>query len=401
MTVDPVGPAAADAGVDPADENDPQAASERRAAARHLLSKPLTCAEHDRDIFALIRRHGTVLDRWFTQRLGYRLHVDADTARLTKSGHVPDRPLRTRTDRPFHLLEYTMLSLTMAAVVAGPAVVSLRDLVADIRSAATEAGVDLVHDTGERRALVTALKWLIDHGMAMELHEQVDAYLHDDAADAVLRIRPDRVAMMHSGAVMGATDAVSVIDRAQRRHQFRPWVRSRLVEDPVVYRDELTENEWTELRRRSGDEERLLHAMFGLALETRAEGLAAIDVDDSLSDIRFPSTGTVGHAALLFIERLADVAADGAAGGAAGPVPIGDVLRIVTELVADHHKHWAADMTGSPERLVREVIELLVEMRLAVVDTGGALVVLPAAWRFRAVERAPVERAAVEQGALW
>ena len=124
----------------------PQVAGELRAGARHLLGRPLTCAEHDPEMYRLIRRHEAELDRWFTQRLGYRLHVGADTARLYKSGYVPDRrPLRTggRSGRPLRPLEYTTLALILAATAAGPSVVSLRDLNINVRSAAAEAGVTL------------------------------------------------------------------------------------------------------------------------------------------------------------------------------------------------------------------------------------------------------------------
>src|SRR5690606_2779494 len=104
--------------------NDPQAAIELRIAARRLLRRPLTCREHDPDVFALIRRHETQLDRWFTQRLGYRLHVDGDTARLFKSGYVPaGRPLQATTERDFTRLEYVILGLVLATTVAGPEVV--------------------------------------------------------------------------------------------------------------------------------------------------------------------------------------------------------------------------------------------------------------------------------------
>jgi uncharacterized protein (TIGR02678 family) len=114
---------------------DPQAPIEARVAARHLMQHPLTCAEHDPDTFRLIRRHAGTLDRWFTQRFGDRVHVDADTARLYKSVAPPSsRPLRTATGRPFRPLEYVMLSLTLAAVASGPDVISLRDLVAAIRT---------------------------------------------------------------------------------------------------------------------------------------------------------------------------------------------------------------------------------------------------------------------------
>jgi hypothetical protein len=62
--------------------------------------------------------------------LGYRLHVNAYTARLFKDGFVPERwPLLTATRRPFHSREYVLLALVLGATVAGPVVISLRDLV--------------------------------------------------------------------------------------------------------------------------------------------------------------------------------------------------------------------------------------------------------------------------------
>src|ERR1700721_925918 len=100
----------------------PQTAFELQLCARPLGQQPLTCMEHDPEIFRMVRRHEGELDRWFTQRLGYRLHVNADTARLFKDGCVPRRrPLLTATLRPFHQLEYVLLALVLGATVAGPA----------------------------------------------------------------------------------------------------------------------------------------------------------------------------------------------------------------------------------------------------------------------------------------
>lgn len=102
--------------------DDPQHPGERTVAARALLVQPWRTAEADPALFVLIRRHSETLDRWFTQRLGYRLIVHGDTARLVKTGHVPgDRPLRTHTERPFTGREYVMLALVLAATASGPA----------------------------------------------------------------------------------------------------------------------------------------------------------------------------------------------------------------------------------------------------------------------------------------
>jgi uncharacterized protein (TIGR02678 family) len=369
-------------------ESNPQVAVELREAARHLLQHPLTCGgedEPDRDMFVLIRRHEHELDRWFTQRLGYRLHVGSDTARLYKSGYVPQqRPLRTSTGRAFHQLDYTMLALVLGCVIAGPAVISLRHLVDAVRSAAAEAGVTLTHDAVERRALVSAVNWMIARGMATELHEHVAAYADDETSDAVLRIRPERVTLVPSPALIGAARGEDVLDRADRRSVTRQWLRCRLVEDAVLYRDDLDEAEWAELRRRLGEERAVLDEMFGLHLESRAEGLAAIDDAGGLSDRQFPGTGTVSHAALLLIEALVADAPDD--GWWSWPA----VTAIVADLAERHQRRWANDYVRAPARLAIEATSLLADVRLAELRIEGgrpaAVRLLPAALRFALAE---------------
>jgi len=158
--------------------DDPQRAGELTGAARALLTRPWRTAEADRPLFVLIRRHAEQLARWFTQRLGYRLVVGTDTARLVKSGHIPaDRGLRTHTNRAFTAREYVLLALALvlAATAAGPDRVSLRDLALQVRSAAADAGITLDGATSERRALVTALRWLVEHGVMRDWIERSPA----------------------------------------------------------------------------------------------------------------------------------------------------------------------------------------------------------------------------------
>lgn len=378
---------------------DPQAPIERRHAARHLLQHPLACAEHDPEAFALVRRHEDELDRWFTQRLGYRLQVSTDTARLAKVGSVASaRPLRTATGRPFHQLEYVLLALTLASTVAGPAVISLRDLVDLVRTAAADAGVDLADDGTHRRAQVAVLRWMIEAGLAFELHDQVDAYRDDAEADAVLAMRPDRIALLPLPAMVDAGDGGELRSRADRRPARRTWLRTRLVEEPVVYRHDLTDEEWDELRRRQAEEARVLDEMFGLVVEARAEGVATIDPDGSLSALRFPGTGTVHHAALLLIGDLCGRGLVRSAGTPAerGWVDGAELVATMARLSGPNARRWKADLVERPDQLAAEVVELLVGVRLAERDgTEGdppRLRLLPAAARFRAVEERRPER---------
>ena len=381
---------AADQGTPQTAEPAPEIALDLRAAARHLVEHPMVAAEHDPETFRLIRRHKPQLDQWFTRRFGYRLQVSADTARLHKSTAVPRRrPLRTATttSRPFSQREYTMLALALAAVVAGPYVISLRDLIEEIRGAAAEAGVALTDERSDRRALVTALRWMIDCGAAAEMHDRVDSYASDDTADAVLKVRPDRVAMMALPLLARAEAPEQLLDRSDQRHPSpRAWMRSMLLEEPVVYRDDLDEGEWAELRRRLGEEARIFDEMFGMRIEARAEGLTAIDPDGGLTDSRFPAGGTVGQAALLLIDRL--VASD------RNPIERNAVVSAVADLAEIHRvrsRHWG-QIADEPERLTGEVLELLQDHRLADVR-GDVVELLPAAWRYAVEMR-------VEQGSL-
>lgn len=359
------------------ERHDPQAGTERRIAARHLLRRPLTCREHDPEVFALIRRHETELDRWFTQRLGYRLHVDGDTARLLKGGYIPEeRPLLTHNGRPLTRPEYTILSLILATTVAGPAVISLRDLIEGVRSGAAESELRLTEDSTQRRATVTVLRWMIVNGLAEEMHETVDAYIDDADADAVLRIRPDRISLLPSPALAEAEVTEILLDRAERRGATRQWLRSRIVEDPVVYQTDLTDDEWYELRRRLGEDEPMVYEMFGLVLEARAEGIAAIDEEGGLSEERFPKGGTLGHAALLLIDRIAD---------SGGRVDETKLVATARELSEENSARWSREMVEAPHRLAKAAADLLCGLRLAE-WSGGHLCLQPAAARFLAME---------------
>lgn len=352
----------------------PEVTLELREAARHLIAHPLVVAEQRPDLFRLIRRHEQKLDQWFTRRYGYRLQVAADTARLYKTTVVASRrPLRaTRQKRPFSVLEYKMLALTLAAVVSGPNVISLRDLVRDIRTAAAEAGIAFAQDAADRRALVTALRWMISHGIAGEMHDRVASYATNDAADAVLNIRPDRVALLPLPVLARSGQLKELLDRSDQRSSQRTWLRAMLLEEPAVYRADFTDKEWTELRRRLGEESTILEEMFGLHLEVRAEGVMAIDPDGEMTDSRFPGAGTVSHAALLLIDRLC--------GTGHNPITRSQVLRSVEELAREYRPYWS-NLAENRDKFAREILSLLCDHRMIEVVHDDVRV-LPAAWRY-------------------
>ncbi|MBX6389380.1 MAG: TIGR02678 family protein [Frankia sp.] len=355
--------------------DDPRRPGELVAAGRALLTSPWRTAEADRSLFALIRRHADVLDRWFTQRLGYRLVVGADTARLVKSGYIPpDRPLRTHTGLPFTSRQYVALALVLAATASGPDRISLRDLVMQVRSAAADAEITLDGGTGDRRALVTALRFLIEHGVLRELDRSVAGYEADEGADALLEIRNDRLAMLPTPALVGARSAADLLARARGEGRGRAALRRRLVEDPVLYADEVAPEDWAELRRRFGEEARYCEEMFGLLVEARAEGVAAVDVDGGCSDTAFPAGGTTAHAALLLVEALVARHRDGATAAA--------LDGELADLLDRYGRYWRKDALAEPARLRAEAVGLLESMSLVRWGPDGRLYPRPAAARF-------------------
>lgn len=353
--------------------DDPRRAGELTLAARALLTRPWRTAEADRPLFLLIRRHADHLDRWFTQRLGYRLVVGRDTARLVKSGHIPlDRPLRTPTDRPFTGRECVMLALVLAATAAGPDRISLRDLVLQVRSAAADAGIALDGATSERRALVTALRWLVGHGVVQELDRSVTGYETDAGADALLQVRNDRMALLPAPALLGAQSVDELLDRAGGERTGRAALRRRLVEDPVLHADDVAPEDWAELRRRFGEESRYCEEMFGLVIEARAEGVAAIDVDGGCTDIALPAGGTTAHAALLLLDALTTRHRDGA-----DTAVLDGELRT---LVERYGRYWRKDL--EPDELREQAVALLTAMAVVTIEPGGRVRPRPVAARF-------------------
>ena len=242
---------------------------------------------------ACIRRHEHTLDRWFTQRFGYRLQVTADTARLFKSTVVARRrPLRTATDRsrPFSQREYTMLALTLAAVAAGPDVISLRDLIREIRSMATDA--DVVLTAGGCRPPCSDYRAAMDDPQRdSDRDARPRGPLHHrrfGGRGAACPSGPGSTAAPSgAGAVGDGGRSCSTAPTADGRRGV--WMRSILLEEPVLYRTDLTDREWSELRRRLGEESAIFDEMFGMQVEARAEGVMVIDPDGRFNGQPLPA----------------------------------------------------------------------------------------------------------------
>jgi uncharacterized protein (TIGR02678 family) len=350
-------------------------AAERKTAIRLLLKTPLITA--DAEEFPLIRRHADDLARQFAQVLGYRLTVEPGFARLHKVGlgRNASRRLERTSGTPFTPRTYAYLTLALAALVTAPEQLLLSEVVARTRAAAAEAGLDLddPNRVGERRALVAALKQLMTWHVLTEDEGEVDSYAADEEADALLTINREIARRLVTGPVSPATTPDDLIEKAAEPAEDGPRhrVRRLLIEQPVVYADDLSDDDRDWLRRSQRREQRVLEDFAGLRAEIRAEGVALIDPGQDLTDTQFPGTGTVAWAALLLIGRLP------------GREPVTDdqLSQHLAELIEEHRKAWSQALTASPGLLLDAVLDLLTRMRL-MRKTEGEWRLTPAAARY-------------------
>lgn len=155
----------------------------------------------------------------------------------------------------------------------------------------------------------------------------------------------------------------------------RKSLRRKLIENPLVRREDLTDAERDVLSRERTEQARLLAEHFGLVLEVRAEGALANDPDAATggSDLTFPGRGTVAWATLLLCGELCDrlepeagsvvILPDGtAAAGVFAPQEL--VEQVLAELADKYGKAWGSSYVESPSRLLAEVIAFAGDMSL-------------------------------------
>ena len=379
-------------------------AAERREAARALLVTPFVTATTAPQTLALVRRHGAALRQAFATQLGCTLVVEPSFARLVKAppaDGAPARPLR-RGDQPLTPRTYAYLSLLAAGLLA-PHVgeqVLVSALVEQVRADAAAAGLEVGDSLVERRQLVAAVEVLVRWGVLTETDGSVGAW-GERRDEALLTVHRPLLPHLLAGPLQeslrpGAAPAAAPVDGEPAQAEPEPpesprrSLRRRLVEDPLVRREDLTPGEADALSRDRRDLARVLDEVFGLALEVRAEGALAYDPDGEVTDVAFPGPGTVRQAALLLLDALVDrtrpdAGAVADVGGRQVPgvlAPWDLVDEELTDLAARNAAVWSDALVTDPARLRGEVVALLESVSL-VRSTDDGLVVHPAAARYR------------------
>ncbi|GAB7006863.1 hypothetical protein JCM18899A_43360 [Nocardioides sp. AN3] len=283
-----------------------------RKAVRTLMRRPLLHSGRDHDDLALVRRHRAELTRLFADGLGYRLVVEPGLARLFKTGLPADvsRGLARRNGVPFTPRRYLMLALTLAALLRARRQVMVDELVAGVRSAAVDAGVDVDLDSiTERRALHSALLALIDIGVLSERDGDLEHWAERQTA-SLLDIHRDRLAVLLSAPMSGVITPEELLEVASVPSSAggaRVAVRRLLAERPVLSVEDLTDEQEGWWRRNREREREWFRRVLGLDLELRAEGAVAIDSGGDLTDLVFPGAGSARHLALLLLGELVEI----------------------------------------------------------------------------------------------
>jgi uncharacterized protein (TIGR02678 family) len=383
---------------------DQDIAAERQEAARLLLRSPLILAERDRDAFAGIRRQEEFLRPWFQHWFGYRLVVDRDFARLHKVAPAnadPTRPARRRSGSAFDRRRYVLLCLLLAALDRGEAQAVLSDLSEAVRELAQVEGLPApdFDRHPERRAFVDAARLLTELGVLRQLDGDDTAFLDgngDVLYDVDLRILAHLLSAGWNPRC-GPGDPVGEVtvypdNQDGVNQRVRHGLMRHLAEDPVLYLNDLDEQEIAYMTSQRPAFRRELRSILGLRMELREEGVATLDAENELSDLGFPAHNMVAHAALLLAGRLAYRA--GEEGTDHDQVfSDADVTREVEALIGARRKYFSDQYRNGADgarRMADEALALLESFGLAA-RTASGVRVRPAANRYAATDANEVQ----------
>lgn len=370
--------------------------TEYTRAARALLRRPVLRAHGpDAENVVLVRRHATALRDWFDRNTGWRLVVDSEVARLVKTvdardASFPARDPRSRT--PFTRRRYVLVCLALAVLDRADAQITLGRLAEQVVLAAADpdlvaAGVVFTLQRREERTdLVSVVRLLLELGVLARVAGDEDSFVRaegDALYDVERRVLatllasprgPSTVAETdHERRLAALTEELPATTDDLRNAQIRRSLTRRLLDEPVLYHDELTDAELAYLASQRHAITSRITELTGLVAEVRAEGIAMVDPQDDLTDVRMPETGTEGHATLLLAEHLT----------ASGPLPISAIRERLRTLAGEHASYWRKDSRapGAEVELAEHALARLVALRL-VARHGEMVHPLPALARY-------------------
>jgi uncharacterized protein (TIGR02678 family) len=380
-----------------------QQEEERQRALRALLRHPLlTPSGPDPRAFTVVRRHAAWLREWLAAETGWSLQVETGLARLRKQpAHVADatRPALARpSGAAFGRRRYTLLCLALAALGRADAQVTLGRLAERVLALAGDpalisAGFSFTLSSREERAdLVAVVRLLLEMRVVARVAGDEQAFVNATgdalydvdrralAGVLVTRRGPSMVAEEGFEERLLALSAEPVPDTDDARNRvYRHALTRRLLDDPVLYLDELDEAQRAYLASQRPFLLRRITEATGFVPEVRGEGIALLDPSGEATDVRMPEEGTEGHAALLLAEHLAGALR--ARGEVA--VPVAELHHVMAGWAREHRSHWkkAAREPGAERGLCRTAVERLEALNLVRLPAEG-VVPRPALARF-------------------
>ncbi len=352
----------------------------------------------------LVRRHADYLREWFGRETGWNLQVERQCARLYKRTTAIGDATRGLPD--FDRDRYVLFCLACAVLERAESQITLRSLGERLLEAATDPEltargfVFTLEGARERRSLVGVCRLLLELGVLMRVAGDEEGYVNQ-SGDVLYDVHRRVLARLPAGTrgasliAMTQTDLdfndqlAALVDEyvpdspEGRRLALRHRLARRLLDDPVLYHDDLTEDEREYLVSQRGPLAYRLAQATGLTAELRAEGLALVDADGELSDKHLPAVGTEAHATLLVAEHLARSARD-------EPECIHSLHELASYLrdAADRYgRFWRKDAreAGAEIALATEAVSRLAALRLVRCLEHGVQA-LPALHRYAIIE---------------
>lgn len=385
--------------------------AERRRALRALLAQPVLAARGSSEAdFRRVRRFETELREWLDANTGWRLTVDTSVARLHKrvAGTDPTRGIVDHRHRPFTRRRYVILALSLAVLERSGGQVTLGKLAEDVIGELGDprlvaAGVEFtLAGRDERGDMAAVVRLLLSIGALRRVEGDEERFV-ESGADVLYDVEHGVVGVMlqtaHAPSTVSATGAeaqlAAVTDRPftetddARTRALRRQITRRLLDDPVLEYSSLSEDEASYLTsQRRAITDRITWAT-GLIAEIRAEGIAMLDPEDTLTDVRMPEGGAPGHLALLIATRLATE----------GRMSRDELIAHVGELCETHATVWGSTIRSRPRaELADEAIGRLRALGLVRHD-GDDVAARPMLSRFRLGEPR-VSGAVAQMGAV-
>lgn len=362
-------------------------------AARLLLKHPLIRAG-DEEHYRLVRRAAAPLHDWFETNTGWSVYADSAVVRLYRepaTTTVATHPLAV-SGVAFSRRRYVLLMLCLAVLERADAQIALgrmAELVVVQAQTPELVAAEFAFTLGgyeERRDLVATVQLLLRWGVLARIAGDEQEYVRqggDALYDVSRRVLATLLVTRRSPSMVAGGDLEARMDGMRdngipptdelRNLRLRQTLTRRLLDEPVLYFDELGDDEAAYLRGQRGLITRRITELTGLVPEIRREGIAMVDLEDDLTDLRMPEKGTAGHVTLLIAERLA----------AQGDTTVSELQAYLVEITPQFTGFWRGDaqQRGAEAGLVATALNTLAALDLIVRDDENVRV-RPALARF-------------------